>query len=793
MHALAIDRRQLLAGSALAAIANSLPALVWAAPVQKAPEAQLVRLLGPDSALLRLDGRLVTLNRNGSSGAWTLVELIDDSDPFVVLENFSDVYAPMLLVDGHGIRSSFGKTAESTSENISTLYFGHSWKEVTDSPTDLLGRDLLRQPGDPTYERVSGAFPPIRQTWGDTYNFLGTPQTMDKVWFLYGGRSPNFDPAVFHPPVEQVRKDGKMLDGLLGGYLPVLRFVYPEASGSYTEMLAFAPFRIVEDNLRVQPIWYRVAYVVSGRPEWIRYVDSYLPYPPRTRVDPKAFYRDLFGLQQGWDRILAGSMELNVPDERIANMARHSLIRSMMGRSAGFPKYGVVDKNYGGTEHDGFPDTFTVETETMLDWGLTDAASAYIDNYLTHFVRDDGTILYRGPETGQFGRMLTIFAMYSDRGGEAGLLLRHSKRIDAIADLLLGMRKKALELDPSDQAYGMISGWSEADAVLEPDPQRYMQPYFSNSCEAARGFRDLGRVWQRIGDAVLRARGAQLEEESKSLERDLNVAMQRSTLHVDGETVLPTIAGAKEPFHVVLQHDRSDPQYRSYRSWIEMLHSGLLSDERINQVVNYCERHHDIILGMPMAYGYQTFEMAGFLSYGHGYGLIQADRVREALLMTYSLMAHQYTRGMWMAPETRRLKKGEWDSAYCGPAQLAMPLMTRWLLAFEDPRDDTLWLGKGLPRRWLASGSTVEVKAVPTRWGRVSYRLEPAGRAINANVELPGSGIPRVKLRLRHPEERTIRTVTIDGRLMPFELHDEETISLPSGARGKVAIIARFA
>ena len=792
MHFLAVDRRQLLAGSALAALANALPALARAAPVQKVLEARLVRLLGPDSALLQLDGRLVTLNRNGTSGAWTLVELVDGSDPFVVLENFSDLYAPMLLVDSRGIRSSFGKTAESTSQDVPTLYFGHNWKDVAESPTDLLGRDVLRQPGDPTYELVSGAFPPIRQTWGDTYNFLGTPQTMDKVWFLYGGRSPNFDPAVFHPPVEQVRKDGKVLDGLLGGHLPILRFVYPEVSGSYTEMLAFAPFRIVEDNLRVQPVWYRVAHVVSGHPEWIRYVNSYLPYPPRTGEDPRAFYRDLIGLQQGWDRILAGSTELDVPDARIANMARHSLIRSMMGRSAGFPKYGVVDKNYGGTEHDGFPDTFTVETETMLDWGLIDTASAYIDNYLTHFVRDDGTILYRGPETGQFGRMLTIFAMYADHGGAAGLLLRHSKRIDAIADILLGMRRKALALDPSNPAYGMISGWSEADAVLEPDPARYMQPYFSNSCEAARGFRDLGLVWQRIGDPVLRARGVQLEQESKSLQRDLDVAMQRSTLHVDGETALPTIAGAKEPFHVVLQHDRSDPQYRSYRSWIEMLHSGLLSDERIDEVVDYCERHHDIILGMPMAYGYRTFEMAGFLSYGHGYGLIQADRVRDALLMTYSLMAHQYTRGMWMAPETRRLAKGEWASAYCSPAQLAMALMTRWLLAFEDPRDGTLWLGKGLPRRWLASGGSVGVKAVPTRWGRVSYRLEPTGPRIHAKVELPDSGIPRVRLRLRHPEQRAIGAVTIDGRSMPSESHDQETISLPSGAHGKIEIIARF-
>jgi hypothetical protein len=339
MRTAGIDRRQLLTGSSIAVLACALPTIAWSASSPAIPDVRLVRLLDRDSALLTIRSKAVTLRRSERSGSWTLVELIDGDNPFVVLENFDDLYAPMLIVDRTGIRARLSKTAESTSQDISRPYFGHSWKEVTDSPTDLLGREALRQHGDPQFGLIASAFPPIRQLWGDTYNFLGTPDTIDKVWFLYGGRSPNFDPAVFHPPIEQIRKGCKVLDGLVGGYLPVLRFVYPEASGAYTEMLAFAPFRVVNDNLRVQPVWYRVARVVDGRPQWIKYVDSYLPYPPRTDDDPRAFYRDLIGLQQRWDRILAEGLALDIPDERIANMSRHCLIRSMMGRSAGFPKY----------------------------------------------------------------------------------------------------------------------------------------------------------------------------------------------------------------------------------------------------------------------------------------------------------------------------------------------------------------------------------------------------------------------------------------------------------------------
>lgn len=771
-----LTRRTFLAAVSVSAVAAVLPKMVLAATAaDDGMRLNLVALDGPDKVVLSNGKAKASVARGGTFGRWTLTDILPDAEPLVVVEDFAAIDAPMLIVGRSGIVHRLSKTAESTSQDLPNVYLGHSWDEVANSPTDLLGKQILAQPGDPSFEAIAVAFPPIRKLWGDTYNFLGTPGNMDKVWFAYGGRSPNFDPAVYHRPIEELRKAGKVLDGLLGGYLPVLRFVYPEGD-NYTEMLAFAPFRTVNDNPRFQPVWYRVARIEGGKLIWTKHIDSYLPYPPRTEDDSPSFYRDLLAAKAGWDDILAQGMQIDLPDERLQNIARHSLIRSMMGRSAGFPKYGVVDKNYGGSEHDGFPDTFTVETEAMLEWGLIARAGDYIDNYFGRFVRDDGVILYRGPETGQFGRMLTVVGQYANNGGDAALLKKHAKRIDAIADVLLSMRAKALTLPKDDPAYGVISGWSEADAVLEPDPARYMQPYFSNSAEAARGFRDLGRVWQRLGFA---ARGARLVEEAEAISADMQLAMQRSTLTLDGESIIPTIAGAKEPFHVVLQRDRSDPQWRSYRSWMEMLHSGLLTREQIDGIIDYRARHHDVVLGMPMAYGYRTGEMAGFLSYGHGYGLIQNDRIRDSLLMTYSSMAHQYTRGMWVAPETRRLAKDEWAAPYCGPAQLVAPLMLRWLLVFEDPQSETLWLGKCMPSEWLADGEHVEVKAAPTRWGRVGFRLERKGKRVAGSITLPATMSADVRLRIRQPLKST-RIGRID--------EDGTTIILPAGSSGTVPI-----
>jgi len=479
-------------------------------------------------------------------------------------------------------------------------------------------------------------------------------------------------------------------------------------------------------------------------------------------------------------------------------MARFGLVRDLMTRVGDFPKYGAVDKDYAGSEHDGFPDTFTVDTTAMLEWGLIDRAGRYIDNYFGKFVREDGSILYRGPETGQYGRMLTVVAQYAEYGGDPAVLLRNRSRIDGVTKLLLHLRKKAKQLPTSSPAYGMIAGWSEADACLDPDPPRYMQPYFSNSTEAARGFRDLGQVWMKIGkqrkNAEMAAWGERLIRESKELRTDIQNAISRSLLKDGSETILPSIAGVKEPFHVVVPRDTADPQFRSYRAYMEMMYSGSLTKGEVERIVRYRWKHHDTILGVPAAYGYKTGVMATFLSYGHGYGLIQHDMIREALLMTYSVMAHGYTRGTWTAPETRPIFDDSPAAPYCTPAQLVVTLMTKWMLVFEDPMSETVWLGKAIPRKWLEDGKTVSASGVPTRWGRVGYSIVShlKDNKIEAMVELPSRFGAATRLRLRPPGTPKMKSVTVNGQAWNQFDASEETVTIPSGRSGTVKILAEY-
>ena len=175
---------------------------------------------------------------------------------------------------------------------------------------------------------------------------------------------------------------------------------------------------------------------------------------------------------------------------------------------------------------------------------------------------------------------------------------------------------------------------------------------------------------------------------------------------------------------------------------------------------------------------------------------MQTGRIREALLMLYSDMAHQYTRGTWLAPETRRLQEGAEAAPYCTPAQLVVALMTRWLIVLEDPDAKALSLGKGIPRDWLADGKTVSVRNAPTRWGPVGYRIDSHvdSGSVHVRLTLPEHGLPvETRLSLRVPGDTPIaRVVDRAGRDVALAIADG-VITIPDNSGGEREFVVRYA
>ena len=52
------------------------------------------------------------------------------------------------------------------------------------------------------------------------------------------------------------------------------------------------------------------------------------------------------------------------------------------------------------------------------------------------------------------------------------------------------------------------------------------------------------------------------------------------------------------------------------------------------------------------------------------------------------------------------------------------PTYLKWALVFEEPENRTLWVGKAVPRDWLAPAEDAVVATdVPTRYGRISLQI----------------------------------------------------------------------
>lgn len=117
---------------------------------------------------------------------------------------------------------------------------------------------------------------------------------------------------------------------------------------------------------------------------------------------------------------------------------------------------------------------------------------------------------------------------------------------------------------------------------------------------------------------------------------------------------------------------------------------------------------------------------------------------------------------------------------------------TRIMLVQE--RGDELWLAPLATSAWLKDGMKLSVRNAPTRFGNVSYTIasSAAQGRIEAAVEAPGRTPPaRIVLRLRHPEGKAIRAVTVNGKAHKEFDPKQETVTLAPGA-GPVRVEAQY-
>jgi hypothetical protein len=703
------------------------------------------------------------------------------------------------FISSAGVSRVLGKSAEATFADADPPHLGLKLADIGMSGPDLLA-DKLLQHGDPDPEQVKAAAPPQgtakeESRWRLPWNtFVGTKECADTMPVFPSGNTRTYHPGQYFPEITNDAAK-KRFEGLIGGWMPAVRKVIPVSDGVYVEAVVFGDVE-ARDRFIVQT-WHRTTRVENGKVAKVVYGYSYPAFPP-TREDPSAeeFYRALLVFAAYWEKQLQDFSPTELPDGAWVDMAKHAFAKELMVRPGGvYPKYGAVDRDYYGPEYDGFQDIFTMAVYANLEWGRFDAARDIIDNYLTDFTDAKGMINMRGPETAQFGLTLSLLTRYFSYTQDAVLLMKHREKIVATVALLTELHELSLQLPKDDVGYGIIHGWSESDSCLHPKPMIWWLPYFANNAFAARGLKDVARVWPTVQPGAGGVAAGWLKR-SKDLQDAVIASMRVNVRSGVTPAYIGPLPGTTLMFRESLEMEHPSPQQWAHRAYAELLQPDVLPATLANTVIDCMRAYGGTTLGVvanierPHPEGR---DILGFISYGYAQMLLRLDRIEEYLLFLYAHRYHDHTRGSWTAGEVSGV---DGDTAlFCIPAQQTIPLLVRWMLVLEDSDEDRIYFGKGLPRDWVASGKEIRIAQAPTRFGRVSFsvKADATAKKVNAKVDLgKAGGVKEVHVKLRMPAANAVKRVTVNGRVVELGGGSRDTVIFPTGGEKRFEVVGEF-
>ncbi|MBC8872808.1 MAG: hypothetical protein H8E44_25525 [Planctomycetes bacterium] len=705
------------------------------------------------------DGRSTTVAVGQSNAGWDLVAIVAAGGKrLAVFERHLDRWGLVVYVDSAGVVTTIRKAIGRLDQirQPAPTYPPNYEQTIIENAGDLLGDKVLARDGEASFEACAAFLPDLT-----SYTFLST-ETSPEIIAVAPDGSLGSLPAhygwkrlenVIFDPTENLPDhwptDAKR--GIAGGYLPVIDYGFfdNEAKLGWEEM-AFAAGS--NDSAEFDTLVYLRIANRDGTTD-----RKYLHAGTETKpTDAAIFFSRLLQLKQHWDAAIGEAMEVRLPERRIADACRASLVRAFITYESSAPRYGVG--HYAPDRHGTFPPTTLSMVNACIEWGLLDRARQYLDYYFDHVVRPDGTFDYYGPAVSEYGQMLDVVAQYVRRSGRYEWLEARLPKIDSIIERLLVLRRRSKsELPETDVRHGLISGSPEADTRKEVDY------YYSGNVWTWRGWKEIGRLLVESENDEMIRRGQQLLAECETYRTDIETSIEKSICRDTQPVFVPPVAGFDKPFERMTQ-DRF-ASYTNYRYWIEMLSAGFLRPDWHDAIIDYRKTHGGELFG--------TTRFSGHLDdwpyAGYAYGLLHCDRVDHYLLGFYGDLAVHRMRGTFTAYEQvaiRGLGRRTYVADYCVPAQLVTPLLTKWMLVFEERDADVLWLCRAAPRRWATSCDGIAVRRATTRWGLVDFTVAPGENgSIQAKIELPSTDFPaEIRLRVRSPLETPIQTVSINGR-----------------------------
>ncbi|KAJ5005251.1 hypothetical protein K4K48_007698 [Colletotrichum sp. SAR 10_66] len=715
-----------------------------------------------------------------------------NSETWTAYEDLTRFDGPLVLVSASGTRREIKRYVEASSDEAVSLnrtvdaYFGlDPANDVNLKQNDVLAERLLKD-GEPVETHVRDVIDLSFLPW-DTY--LGNVQANDTMALDWQSTTKNYAPWSDLLEAADGTHSNYSFDGLLSGWMPACRKIYRglHDATDWVDITAFAD--VDSPDPEIVHVWFSMTYIKGGVVRAHKFALDYKQFLP-LKAHPTAndFYPALIRFTDYWTSHVKDGLSLTLPDETWADMGKHAFAAELVNRGGGVsPRYGAFERDYGGSEYDGFQDILTSSLTANLAWGRFDQAKAVLENYMDWYVYDDGAIKMRGPAVPQFGLSLSLIARYMQYTGDAAFVDKYKAKILAWVGMLTTRQDENLKLPATDPYYGLISGWSESDAALRSDAWRFEKPYWNNAAFAARGLRDLSKI------EAFAEQAKDWNERADKLVNQTAVTLDRYVQRNFTPPYVPVLPN--ETTHVLedlAEKGDASSQWWPHRVYSELLQASVLSSNQTDMVINSMRAYGITSLGVvanvtPLKS--DTRDILGFISYGYALSLLLQDRIDEFVLFLYTHRYHVHNRGLWLAAEVAGTGGG--SSTYCQPSEFTIPILLRAALLLDHPDDDALLVGRGVPRKWLSEGK-VAVQRAPTKWGLVDLDMQLDEKASTVTTTLGFDKAPptEVRVKMRVPEGRQLKNVTVGGAATEFK-GEEVTLRLGPDARN-VTVVGSF-
>ena len=356
------------------------------------------------------------------------------------------------------------------------------------------------------------------------------------------------------------------------------------------------------------------------------------------------------------------------------------------------------------------------------------------------------------------------------------------------------MHDESLSLPQDHAAHGLIRGWSESDSCLVGDPSLYWQPHTSQ--QRFRGSR-LQRHRQDLDGTgtqpTSRRHGklaADWSKRGQTLRRRTVESVEKNIQRDKTPPYIGLFPGTTLTFRESLQTEKPSPQQWPHRAYAELLQADVLPANLANLVIDCMRAYGATTIGVVANVGgvhrrprdsrLHFLRVRANAASAGPHRRIPAVPLRASLSRPYAgqLDGRRSDRHYW------RIRR---STAF--PRNKPFRCIARWMLVLEDSDEDRLYLAKGVPRRWVASGKKISIEQAPTRWGRVSFTLQakPETGAVVGQVDFAGAKTPaEVNFKLRVPAETKLRSVTVNGRAAKLAGPHGDTVVIATGGREEV-------